>query len=79
MQTINRCFRRDKIIIRPDFDNEKVMVEYGSTAEYYESKVDFILRKKFPKTSKFLNRIFYICSEMMIIIILIIQGFILAF
>ncbi len=78
MYTINYCFRKDKKIMRQSFESEEI-VEYGSSAEYYESKCDFVLRKKFPSTSKFLNRIVYIFSNMMILFILILQGFILAF
>jgi hypothetical protein len=78
MATINYCFRKDKSIKRQSFENDEI-VEYGSSAEYYESKCDHVLRKKFPGTSKVLNRIVYIFSNMMILIILIIQGFILAF
>lgn len=66
-------------MVKQSFDNDTEMIEYASTAEYFEAKCDFILRKKFPSTSKFLNRIIYIFSEMMILIILLAQGFILAF
>jgi hypothetical protein len=79
MGNVNRAYRRDKPKIEPDFDNNKKMVEYGSTAEFYEAKCDYVLRKKFPTTTKILNAIVFICSEMMILIILIVQGFILAF
>jgi hypothetical protein len=78
MATINYCFRKDKKIMRQSFDNEEI-VEYASLAEFYESKCDFVLRRKFPSSSKFLNRIVYIFSNAMILIILILQGFILAF
>ena len=72
MCTINYCFRKDKKVKKQDFENDRKIIEYGSTAEFYEAKTDFVLRKKFPGTSKFINRIVYICSEMMILIILII-------
>ena len=46
-------------------------------AEFYEDKCDFVLRKKFPSFARIIIRLRMIFSEMMIIGILIIQGFIL--
>jgi len=71
LNAINYCFRLDKKIVKPAFEDDRKEVEYLSTAEYYEAKCDFVLRKKFPTTSKFILRIVYIFSEMMILIILI--------
>lgn len=45
--------------------------------DYYEDKNAFVLRKKFPSLAKLIIRITMIFSEMMIISILITQGFIL--
>jgi hypothetical protein len=50
---------------------------YYSMADYYEEKCDFVLRKKFPGSARLLIRVRIIFSEMMIIVILITQGFIL--
>ena len=79
MAAVNSCFKKDREIKRHSFENPDKETIYESTAAYYEAKCDFVLRKKFPWTAKILNRIVYICTEMMILIILIIQGFILAF
>jgi len=51
--------------------------EYDSMADYYEERCDFVLRKKFPGSARLLIRVRIIFSEMMIISILITQGFIL--
>lgn len=47
------------------------MQEYSSTADYYETKNDYVLRKKFPISAKVINMFSLIVSEMMIIFILI--------
>ena len=44
-----------------------------STADFYEDKIDEVLRKKFPRTIRCISRVSYIISEFMIIIILMIQ------
>jgi hypothetical protein len=78
MTSINYCFRRDKKLLKQSFDDPDKMIEYMSTADYYEAKCDYVLRRKFPKSAKILNRIKQIFSQMMIITILMLQGIILA-
>jgi hypothetical protein len=76
---INIAFRKDKKVYKHPFEGGDQLIEYASTAEYYEAKCDFVLRKKFPKTSRFVNKIIYISSEIMIMMILVLQGMILVF
>lgn len=77
--TTNDFFRKDKTFKKKSFENDAISVTYHSTAEYYEDKCDFILKKKFPSLTKWLIRIQMIFSEMMFLIILIVQGLILVF
>jgi hypothetical protein len=70
MATINYSFRYDKKLTKPSFEDETKEIEYLSTAEFYEAKCDYVLRKKFPTTSKIILRVVYIFSEMMILLIL---------
>ena len=46
--------------------------EFYSVADFFEEKCDFVLRKKFPSSARFLIRLQMIFSEMMIISILIV-------
>ena len=62
MTFINSLFKNDKTIKRHDPDEPAIMIEYPSTAAYYEAKCDSVLRKKFPRTAKVLNRVTQICS-----------------
>lgn len=79
MSTVNSFFKKDKNFTKPSFENPNIIVKYESTGEFYEDKCDYVLKIKFPKFAKFLIRITMIFSEIMILAILIIQGFILAF
>ena len=66
--------KEEKKLEKPNPDDINHKLTFNSHAEYYEAVCDSVLRKKFPKTSKFINRITQIFSQMMIIIILMIQG-----
>ena len=72
MGFINFMFCKDKKFKRADPSDPKHIIEYEATADYYEAKCDAVLRKKFPATSKFLNRITQIFSMFIIVIILMI-------
>jgi hypothetical protein len=79
MATTNSFFREEaEPLYRKSPQNETKMVCYASEADYYEAKCDYVLRKKFPGTIKLIVRLASISSEMMILIILIIQGVVLA-
>ncbi len=81
--TINSFFAKNKNkgkpIIKKSFDIKGEQITYNSIALYYEAKCDHILMMKFPTLAKVLIRISMIFSEVMIIGILIVQGFILVF
>lgn len=77
MYTVNKFFMPGKPHRARSLENPNIKIEYPSMAEYYEDKCDLVLRKKFPSFAKVLIRLRMIFSEMMIIIILITQGFIL--
>ncbi len=57
MYFINNLYKIDKSIKRQSPEDPNRIIEYKSTSEYYEAKCDSVLRKKFPGTSKILNRI----------------------
>jgi hypothetical protein len=78
MSTINNFFVEDKIVVEKSFEDEKQTSTFASTSAYYEAKCDYILQRKFPSSARFLIRIGMIFSEMMILIILIVQGGIVA-
>jgi len=77
MYTVNKFFMPGKAHRAKSLENPSITVEYPSLGEYYEDKCDYVLRKKFPSFAKVLIRVRMIFSEMMIIAILITQGFIL--
>lgn len=74
MGYINFMYRDDKKIVKHDPDDHERVIEYRSTAAFYEAKCDSQLRKKFPQTSKYINRVAQILFQFIIIIILMIQG-----
>lgn len=76
MTTVNKFFLPG-IVKEKSLENPAVKKNYPSLGEYYEEKCDIVLRKKFPATGRILIRLRMIFSEMMIILILITQGFIL--
>lgn len=76
MTTVNKFFLPG-IVKEKSLENPSVYKNYLSLGDYYEEKCDLVLRKKFPTTARFLIRLRMIFSEMMIILILITQGFIL--
>jgi hypothetical protein len=79
MATTNSFFREEpEPKYRPCPDDDKKIQAYVSEANYYEVKCDYVLRKKFPGTIRLIVRLSNILSEMMIIIILIVQGVVLA-
>ena len=78
MSTVNSFFKKDKTFMKPSFENPNIIVKYESSGEFFEEKCDHILKIKFPNLAKFLIKLSMIFSEVMIIAILIIQGFILA-
>lgn len=57
MYFINNLFKKDEPMKRKSPDDAKIEIVYNSTSEYYEAKTDSVLRKKFPGTSKVLNRV----------------------
>ena len=57
MTFINKQFVSGNKIKRHDPDDPIRITEYDSPAIYYEAKCDSILRKKFPITSKIINRV----------------------
>ena len=71
LNNINMLFKNDKTYFVKDkiTGEEKVFL---STGDFYEDKVDKVVRNKYPKTVKCLSRVAYIMSEFMIIIILMI-------
>ena len=77
MYTVNRMYMQGKTYKAKSLENPTVNKDYPSMSDYYEDKCDFVLRKKFPACARILIRLRMIFSEMMIIGILIIQGFIL--
>jgi hypothetical protein len=77
MVSVNNMFISDKVFKQKSIENPSIIRDYTSASEYFEEKCDFVLRKKFPATARVIIRLQMIFSEMMIIFILIIQGFIL--
>jgi hypothetical protein len=76
MTTINKFFLPG-IVKEKSLENPSVYKNYLSLGEYYEEKCDLVLRKKFPRAARLLIQLRMIFSEIMIILILITQGFIL--
>ncbi len=74
--TVNKFFELRKVKLR-SIENPNLKIDYNSVADYYEAKCDYILKIKFPKLAKILIKLQMIFSEMMILIILIVQGLIL--
>ena len=75
--TINMMFAKGTPVNKKSLHDNKIKY-YPTSADYYEDKCDFILKKKFPSLAKVMIRVSMIFSEMMILVILIIQGLILA-
>jgi hypothetical protein len=73
MATTNSFFREEvDPKYRPSPEDEKKILPYVSEANFYEAKCDYVLRKKFPGSTRLLVRLASIFSEMMILIILIV-------
>ena len=74
LSVVNYAFRYEQKI---EVTQTGKTIVHRSVADYYEEKCKANLRKKFPYWTKIVNRILYIISEMMIIIILLTMGVIL--